>query len=82
MDTVRTKIGDGGRIVIPADYRKALGVTAGDDVLLRLDAGEVRIFTLAQAVRRAQELVGQHVPPNRSLADELIAERRSEAARE
>jgi hypothetical protein len=33
-------------------------------------------------VRRAQEIVRKHVPEGVSLADELIAERRAEAARE
>jgi bifunctional DNA-binding transcriptional regulator/antitoxin component of YhaV-PrlF toxin-antitoxin module len=77
-----TQIGEGGRVVIPAVIRAALGVGVGDTVLLRFDRGELRILTPRQAIRRAQELVRQYVPGGRSLADELIAERRAEAARE
>ena len=77
-----TQIGEGGRVVIPAVMRAALGVQVGDTVLLRFDDGELRILTPRQAIRRAQELVRQYVPAGRSLADELIAERRLEAARE
>ena len=36
----------------------------------------------AKAIKRAQEIVARYVPEGRSLADELIAERRAEAARE
>ena len=77
-----TQIGEGGRVVIPAVMRAALGVGVGDTVLLRFDRGELRVLTPRQAIRRAQELVRQYVPAGRSLADELIAERRAEAARE
>ncbi len=78
MLQVKTKLGEGGRIVIPAEYRQALGLQVGDEVILRLEGKELRIFTLNQAIRRAQELVSRYIPRERSLADELIAERRSE----
>ncbi len=78
MTQVRTKIGEGGRIVIPAEYRQALGLQVGDEVILRLEGRELRIFTLNQAIKRAQELVSRSIPQERSLTDELIAERRRE----
>ena len=43
--TCTTKISAGGRVVIPAEYRKALGVRTGDEVILTLDDGEVRLYT-------------------------------------
>lgn len=82
MDDVKTKVSEGGRIVLPAEYRRALGVHVGDDVILRLEDGAVRIYTIREAIRRAQELVSKYIPADRSLADELIAERRAEAERE
>jgi len=74
----KTKLAEGGRIVIPAEYRQALGLHVGDELILRLENGEVRIFTTRQAIRRAQELVRRYIPQKRSLSDELIAERRKE----
>jgi hypothetical protein len=35
-----------------------------------------------EAIRRAQRLIAQHIPASVSLVDELIADRRAEAARE
>jgi len=31
MTNVRTKLTEGGRVVIPAEYRQALGLHIGDD---------------------------------------------------
>ncbi len=82
IETAKARLTQGGRIVIPAAYRKALGLNVGDEVILRLDDGELRLFTRLQAIRRAQELMRRYIPDDRSLVDELIAERRAEAARE
>lgn len=78
MDQVKTKLGEGGRIVIPAEYRQALGLQVGDEVILRLEDGALRIFTPRQAIKYAQELLRPYLPEGRSLSDELIAERRLE----
>jgi AbrB family looped-hinge helix DNA binding protein len=77
-----THVSAGGRIVIPSAFRRALGLEDGDEVLISLDDGVIRVFTRKQQLRRAQELVRSHVPASRSLADELIAERRKEADRD
>ncbi|MGB2603678.1 MAG: AbrB/MazE/SpoVT family DNA-binding domain-containing protein [Candidatus Sulfotelmatobacter sp.] len=78
----QTRINENGRVVIPASFRQALGIKPGDTVVLRLDNGELRITTLRQRLAKAQQLVRKHVARNRSLADELIAERREAAKRE
>ena len=54
----------------------------GDEVLLRLEDGELRVHTFDQAVRRAQAIVREYIPEGRLLSEELIAERRREAERE
>ena len=82
MTSIKTKIGKGGRIVVPAKYRKALDLKPGDDVILVLEDGEVRITTLPRVIQRAQEIVRRYIPEGRSLVDELIRERRDEADRE
>jgi AbrB family looped-hinge helix DNA binding protein len=79
---MKTTIGQGGRLVIPSPYRKALGLRDGDDVVVSLKGDELRIQTTRQAIRRAQQLVRRYVPRDRSLVAELIAERRRNARRE
>ena len=76
----RTHVNENGRLVIPASFRKALGIHAGDEVVLRLEDDELRITTLKRRLERAKRLVQKHLKPGTSLVDELIAERR-EAAR-
>jgi AbrB family looped-hinge helix DNA binding protein len=77
-----TRVNENGRVVIPASYRKALGIKAGDEVILRMEDGELRITTMKRRLERAQRRVRQYVKPGVSLADELIAERREAARRE
>lgn len=77
-----TKVAQGGRIVIPAEYRQTLGLHVGDEVILQLEDNQIRLFTPRQAIQHAQALVRQYVPQDRSLVDELLAVRRAEAARE
>ena len=78
---MKTTIREGGRLVIPAAYRKALGLKPGDEVLLSLEDGEIRVVSTRQAVARAQTLVRRYIPKGRSLSEELIKERQEEAAR-
>ena len=82
MEDIHSTIAEGGRIVIPADYRRALGLKVGDEVILRMADGEVHILTRRQAIKKAQALVRKHVPDRKSLVRELIRERRGEAANE
>jgi len=81
MDNIKTKLGQGGRIVLPAEFREALGVKVGDELILSLKDDEIHVFTRREAIKRAQGML-KHIAPGRSLADELIQERRAEAARE
>lgn len=82
MAEQRTRIGEGGRFVIPAELRKALGLNPGDEVVLVLEDDGLRLMTVDQAVRRAKALVRAFVSEGVSLVDELLEERREEAARE
>ncbi|HLY98742.1 MAG TPA: AbrB/MazE/SpoVT family DNA-binding domain-containing protein [Candidatus Angelobacter sp.] len=78
----RMRVNENGRVVIPASFRKAMGIKIGDEVVLRIEDDELRITTLKRRLGRAQRLVRKHVKQGDSLADELIAERREAARRE
>ena len=77
-----SRVAEGGRIVIPARFRKALRLKTGDSVILQLENQEVRLYSRAEALRRAQDRVARAVPRGKSLAAELITERRREAVRD
>jgi AbrB family looped-hinge helix DNA binding protein len=77
---MKTIIREDGRLVIPAKYRKALGLKPGDEVVLVLEEDEIRVVSTRQAIARAQAMVRQYIPAGRSLSQELIRERREEAS--
>jgi len=78
----RLRVNEHGRVVIPASFRKAMGINPGDEILLRLEDDELRISTLRSRLARARRHVQKYVKPGVSLVDELIAERREAAKRE
>lgn len=78
----KVKVGPAGRIVIPAAFREALGIGEGDTVILSLEEGEVRLMTVDGAIKHVQSVMRQYVPEGVSVVDELIADRRREAAEE
>ncbi len=77
-----TMIRKGGVFQLPAEFLETMGVAEGDQVQLALDGDVGRVLSRAAAIREAQELVRRYVPEGVSLVDELLAERRAEAARE
>jgi antitoxin PrlF len=80
MARVLTKLGEGGRLVIPAEYRKELGVEPGDELVLVLEDKSIRVLTPQEGIRRAQAIIRSYIPDDGSLlSDELIAERRRES---
>ncbi|MBI2321357.1 MAG: AbrB/MazE/SpoVT family DNA-binding domain-containing protein [Chloroflexi bacterium] len=75
-------LGERGRLVLPAPLRRRLDLRPGDRLILVIEPeGGLRIVSAREQARRLRGLY-RHLAPGRSLADELIAERRAEARRE
>jgi bifunctional DNA-binding transcriptional regulator/antitoxin component of YhaV-PrlF toxin-antitoxin module len=78
---------ENGRILIPVELREKLGFKPKSPIYVEIKDGSLVLTSTAQrsAQRRAyfdnlfKEL---NLDPNRSLVDELIADRRAEAAKE
>jgi AbrB family looped-hinge helix DNA binding protein len=71
-----------GRVVIPASMRQRYGIHEGDKIVINADEEGIHITTIDQAVKRAQAICARYIKPGVSLVDELMRERREEAARE
>jgi AbrB family looped-hinge helix DNA binding protein len=78
----RVQVHSGGRFVLPSKLRKELQIKAGDEIVLSLEDGSVRLIPLRQAVRIAQQTVKKYVPKGTSLVEDLIQARKEEAEHE
>ena len=82
MQSQRGKVVEGGKLVIPASFRREMGITPGDTLIVELEDGELRVRSLPLAIRQVQERMRELNPEGRLLSEELIADRRAEADRE
>lgn len=68
------RIVEGGRIVIPANFRKAIGAKEGDTLILQLDETGLKLMTRAEGLRKAREILAPFlIGP--SLTQEMLEER-------
>lgn len=75
-------LGKAGRFVIPVTMRDAMGLTDGDRIMVSLDDGVLTLESQASVVRRLQAECMALARPGTSVVDDLISDRRREAARE
>ena len=78
----RAKLNDEYRLIIPVACRKQLGLRPGEEMFIRVTEAGLEMTTFDLALKHFQNQVQALVPPGTSLVDELIAERRNEAANE
>lgn len=74
-----------GRMNLPADMRRALGLSGAGHLLLTLEGDEVIITTTRQAIQRVRELAAPYKADKAGSdleSEQLIRQRREEAARE
>ena len=80
--THTVQLGDRGRLVLPAQIRHELGLEKGSRLSLTIEEPGTLRLTSAQAAAASCMGLLEDLAGDRSLADELIAERREEARRE
>lgn len=77
-DQRRIRIGKDGRVSIPANLQLALGIEAGDELLIDIAGDELRLVPRNSAVARAKRLVRSYTDGRtislveNGLADEAI----------
>ena len=75
-------LGPKGRVLLPADLRAAMGLEEGDVITAWLKDGEVRMHSHVHGLRKIQVEASSMTKDTVYASDELIAERRAEAAKE
>ncbi len=74
--------GPKGRVLLPADMRATMDLQEGDVITAWLKNGEVRMHSHLNGLRKIQAEALSMKKGNGYASDELLAERRAEAAKE
>lgn len=85
MNVQRGKLVSGGRLQIPADIRRTLGLNDGDEVRMEVVDRQLRIRPFRDVLAEVQAQFRAHLPAGvipSSIIDDFIAERRAEAEKE
>lgn len=79
--SVEVHLGAQGRLVIPASLRRRLGLQQGDTLIARSEQGRL-VVEKVEVTKQGLKARYARVAKGRSLAEELVGERRREARRE
>jgi AbrB family looped-hinge helix DNA binding protein len=80
--SVPLRIGPQGRVVIPADLRRELGLEPGETLMAHVESGRLVLEPRREILARLRSELRAATPSGTSMVDELLAERRREARRE
>lgn len=81
MNAHNGRLVSGGRLQLPSDVRRELGLADGDQVVMRVVDGELHIRPRRDVLKRIQAMLQPYARSDTPVVDELIAERRAEAER-
>lgn len=76
------QVAENGRMNLPADVRRALGLNGAGRIILTQDENGVMLTTADHALRRIRALAAPFKPEGHSVVDELLSDRREEVAHE
>src|SRR3954447_6709991 len=71
------RLGEGGRVVIPAAMRAEMGVKPGDTLIANVEDGELKLISRRTALRKVQDSMARYRKPGESVVDEFLSERRA-----
>jgi len=77
--TIFTRIDPQGRLVIPAEMRRSIGLECGEEVALAIEDGVLQVITLDKAIERAQAIAERHVKGKKGVVDDFILNRRRDS---
>jgi len=79
---VHGKLVEGGRLIVPAAFRKEMGIAKGDAVIMELHGDELRVRPAKSALKRLREKLRASAHTDVSMVDELLADRRRDSGDE
>jgi AbrB family looped-hinge helix DNA binding protein len=79
---IHSKLGEDRRVAIPAKVCARLGIAPGDPLVLEEDGESLRLIPFARLLQYIQATFAPYRIEGHSEVDELIAERRAEAAQD
>ena len=79
---MRVNVLPNGRLVLPVQMRRQLGVEKGGQVMVEIDGDVVRLTTADRSLDEAGALFRSYVSAGEDIASEIIADRRAEATAE
>jgi AbrB family looped-hinge helix DNA binding protein len=79
MKPIVVKVSASGRMNLPSEVRKALGLKGRGHVIIAMDEGRLTLRTMAQALEQVRALARPYAPKDRLASEELIAERRGQS---
>jgi bifunctional DNA-binding transcriptional regulator/antitoxin component of YhaV-PrlF toxin-antitoxin module len=82
VEVIHTKISESRRVAIPAELCQRYGLVPGDPVVLEPSDAGIMVRPLDAVIRDVQAFFAETAPPEELLSEELIRDRREEAARE
>ncbi|MEP9388834.1 AbrB/MazE/SpoVT family DNA-binding domain-containing protein [Mesorhizobium sp. KR9-304] len=78
---VRATVGEGGRLVIPAEMRKVMGIKTGDTLILKVTDDELTAVSQLVSIRKVQKRLAPYKRPGENAVDEFLADRKDEQRR-
>ncbi len=83
MNVLKGRVSESGRLSIPAEFRKPVGLDHGGDVVIELAGREIRIRIIDEVVAQTQA-IARHLTAGKPDAsvDAFLAARRRAAERE
>jgi AbrB family looped-hinge helix DNA binding protein len=79
---IHTKLGEGRRVVIPAELCQKYGLQPGDPVVLESSEGGITVRRLDDVIEDVQAYFAEAAPAKVVLSEELLRDRRKEAEKE
>lgn len=78
--TYHLKVAPNGRVVLPAELRRRLGLSDGGDLLMEETPDELVLRTVAQAVAHAQAIAHRYLADRPEVSvDAFLANRRADS---